>query len=183
VTCPALGFRAQIIKGKGVKMLNVYEVGAKVVYPLHGVGVINSIEDKIVLGEKRSYYIIRLAISDMTVMIPTDKSDQLGLRLVVRDQDVRKALKLINSGITKMEEDWKARYQQNFEKIKSGSILDVAEVVRNLFHRNRIKELSIMEKKLYENAYRLLVDEISYVKDMEKEEVQNIVSEKLKNGI
>ena len=82
-----------------------------------------------------------------------------------------------------MEEDWKARYQHNFEKIKSGSILNVAEVVRNLFHRNRIKELSIMEKKLYENAYRLLVDEIAYVKNLEKEDAQNIVSEILEKSV
>lgn len=167
---------------KGVQVLDMYEVGAKVVYPLHGVGIINSIEEKTVLGETRSYYIIKLAISDMTVMIPTERSEELGLRLVVTDHDVKKALKLINSGFIEMEEDWKTRYQHNFEKIKSGSILDVAEVVRNLFHRNKVKELSIMEKKLYENAYRLLVDEISYVKDMEKEDVQNIVSEKLENS-
>ena len=161
----------------------MYELGEKVVYPLHGVGVINSIEDKTVLGEKRSYYIIKLSISDMTVMIPTDKSEQLGLRQVVSSRDVSKALKLINSEITDMEEDWKARYQHNFEKIKSGSILNVAEVVRNLFHRNKIKELSIMEKKLYENAYRLLVDEIAYVKNLEKEDAQNIVSEILEKSV
>lgn len=161
----------------------MYEVGAKVVYPVHGVGIINSIEDKTVLGEKRSYYIIKLAISDMTVMIPINKSEQLGLRLVVSDRDVHKALKLIKSEVTAMDEDWKTRYQQNFDKIKSGSILDVAEVVRNLFHRNKIKELSIMEKKLYENAYRLLIDEISSVKNIEKEEVQDIVSEKLERDI
>ena len=161
----------------------MYEVGAKVVYPVHGVGIINSIEDKTVLGEKRSYYIIKLAISDMTVMIPINKSEQLGLRLVVSDRDVHKALKLIKSEVTAMDEDWKTRYQHNFEKIKSGSILDVAEVVRNLFHRNKIKELSIMEKKLYENAYRLLIDEIAYVKDFEKEKVQDIVSEKLERNV
>jgi CarD family transcriptional regulator len=167
---------------KEKKRSRMYKLGSKVVYPLHGVGVINSIEDKTVLGETRSYYIIKLAISDMTVMIPTERSDQLGLRLIVTDHDVRKALKIINSEKADMDEDWKTRYQHNFEKIKSGSIFDVAEVVRNLFHRNKIKELSIMEKKLYENAYRLLVDEISYVKEMEKEEVQNLVSEKLENS-
>jgi CarD family transcriptional regulator len=160
----------------------MYKVGAKVVYPLHGVGVISAIEDKEVLGEKRSYYIIKLSISDMTVMIPTDKSDELGLRLIVSDRDANKALKIIGGAITAMEEDWKSRYQQNFEKIKSGSIVSVAEVVRNLFHRNKVKELSIMEKKLYENAYRLLIDEISYVKDLEKEDVQNLVSTGLENG-
>jgi CarD family transcriptional regulator len=168
---------------KGEDISEMYKKGAKVVYPLHGVGIINSIEEKTVLGERRAYYIIRLAISDMTVMIPTERSEELGLRLVVSDHDVKKALKLINSASTEMEEDWKSRYQHNFEKIKSGSIFDVAEVVRNLFHRNRVKELSIMEKKLYENAYRLLVDEISYVKDMEKEEVQNIISERLENSV
>jgi CarD family transcriptional regulator len=161
----------------------MYTVGEKVVYPLHGVGVINSIEDRTVLGKKLTYYVIKLAISDMTVMIPTDKSHQLGLRTIVSDRDVHKALKLINGHITEMEEDWKARYQHNFEKMKSGSIFDVTEVVRNLFHRNKIKELSIMEKKLYENAFRLLVDEISYVKDLEKDEVQNILAERLESSL
>ena len=156
-----------------------YTKGAKVVYPLHGVGVISSIEDKTVLGEKRSYYIIKLAISDMTVMIPTHRSEELGLRLVVTSKDVKEALRIIEEDTADIDEDWKTRYQNNFEKIKSGSIFDVAEVVRNLFHRNRIKELSIMEKKLYENAYRLLVDEISIVKDMKKEAVQDIVAERL----
>jgi CarD family transcriptional regulator len=159
----------------------MYSLGDKVVYPVHGVGVINSIEDKTVLGEKRSYYVIKLAISDMTVMIPTNKSEDLGLRLVVSDRVATKALKIIGSETTEMEEDWKSRYQQNFEKIKSGSILNVAEVVRNLFHRNKVKELSIMEKKLYENAYRLLVDEISYVKDLEREKVQNLIAQGLEN--
>jgi len=161
----------------------MYELGAKVVYPLHGVGMIDSIEDKTVLGEQRVYYIIKLTISDMTVMIPINKSDQLGLRLVVDDKDVKKALKVIGGASTEMDEDWKSRYQHNFEKIKSGSIFSVAEVVRNLFHRNKIKELSIMEKKLYENAFRLLVDEISYVKNLDKEDVQNIVSQELENSV
>ncbi len=154
----------------------MYKVGSKVVYPLHGVGVISSIEDKEVLGEKRVYYIIKLSISDMTVMIPTNKSDELGLRRIVSDRDANKALKIVSGDTTDMDEDWKSRYQHNFEKIKSGSIANVAEVVRNLFHRNKVKELSIMEKKLYENAYRLLIDEISYVKDIEKKDVQNLVS-------
>ena len=171
------------MKTKGARESKSYTVGSKVVYPLHGVGVISSIEDRTVLGEKRSYYVIKLAISDMTVMIPTNKTVQLGLRMIVSDRDVHKALRLMNGQITDMEEDWKARYQHNFEKMKSGSIFDVAEVVRNLFHRNRVKELSIMEKKLYENAFRLLVDEISYVKDMEKDEVQNILAERLENSV
>lgn len=161
----------------------MYEVGAKVVYPLHGVGVIHSIEDKVVLGEQRSYYIIKLAISDMTVMIPVEKSEELGLRLVVTDREVKEALKLIRGETTDVEEDWKTRFQRNFEKMKSGSIQDIAEVVRNLFHRNKVKELSIMEKKLYENAYRLLVDEIAYVKDIDKEEVQNMIAEGLESSI
>jgi len=161
----------------------MYKVGSKVVYPLHGVGIIHSIEDKVVLGEQRSYYIIKLTISDMTVMIPVEKSEELGLRLVVSDREVKEALKLIRGETTDVEEDWKTRFQRNFEKMKSGSIQDIAEVVRNLFHRNKVKELSIMEKKLYENAYRLLVDEIAYVRDIDKEEVQNLIAEGLKSSI
>jgi CarD family transcriptional regulator len=164
------------------KKFSGYKLGDKVVYPLHGVGIISSIEDKEVLGEVRSYYIIKLSISDMTVMIPTDKSEELGLRMIVSDRDANKALKVVGGEMTEMDEDWKSRYQQNFEKIKSGSILNVAEVVRNLFHRNKVKELSIMEKRLYENAYRLLVDEISYAKDLEREDVQDLVSKGLEDN-
>jgi len=164
-------------------VFTMYKVGAKVVYPLHGVGVIHSIEDKVVLGEQRSYYIIKLAISDMTVMIPVEKSEELGLRQVVTDREVKEALKLIRGENPDVEEDWKTRFQRNFEKMKSGSIQDIAEVVRNLFHRNKVKELSIMEKKLYENAYRLLVDEIAYVRDIDKEEVQHLIAEGLENGV
>jgi CarD family transcriptional regulator len=160
-----------------------YKVGDKVVYPLHGVGIISSIEDREVLGEVRSYYVIKLSISDMTVMIPTNKSVELGLRMIVSDRDANKALKVVSGETTEMDEDWKSRYQQNFDKIKSGSIINVAEVVRNLFHRNRVKELSIMEKKLYENAYRLLVDEISYAKDLEREDVQDLVSQGLEKNV
>ena len=160
----------------------MYEVGSKVVYPLHGVGVISSIEEKTVLGKTHSYYIIKLGISDMTVMIPVEKSDELGLRQIVSDKDVRDALKLIKGEITNIEEDWKERYQNNFEKMKKGSLLDVAEVVRNLYHRNKIKELSIMEKKLYENAFRLLVDEIAYVLNIDKEKAKALIAEGLESS-
>ncbi len=160
-----------------------YEVGSKVVYPLHGVGIISSIEEKTVLGKTHSYYIIKLGISDMTVMIPVEKSEELGLRKVVSHKDVESALKLIKGEITKIEEDWKERYQQNFEKMKKGSLIDVAEVVRNLYHRNKIKELSIMEKKLYENAFRLLVDEIAYVLDIDKEKARDLIAEGLESSV
>ncbi len=160
-----------------------YEIGSKVVYPLHGVGIISNIEEKTVLGKTHSYYIIKLGISDMTVMIPVEKSEELGLRKVVSQKDVENALKLIKGEITDIEEDWKERYQQNFEKMKKGSLLDVAEVVRNLYHRNKIKELSIMEKKLYENAFRLLVDEIAYVLDIDKEKARDLIAEGLESSI
>jgi len=163
-------------------MVAMYEVGSKVVYPLHGVGVISSIEEKTVLGKTHSYYIIKLGISDMTVMIPVEKSEELGLRQIVSSKDVKDALKLIRGEITHIEEDWKERYQNNFEKMKKGSLLDVAEVVKNLYHRNQIKELSIMEKKLYENAFRLLVDEIAFVLNIEKEQAKALIAEGLENS-
>ncbi|RKX95218.1 MAG: CarD family transcriptional regulator [Spirochaetes bacterium] len=163
-------------------MVAMYEVGSKVVYPLHGVGIISSIEEKTVLGKTHSYYIIKLGISDMTVMIPVEKSDELGLRHIVSSKDVKDALKLIKGEITHIEEDWKERYQNNFEKMKKGSLLDVAEVVKNLYHRNQIKELSIMEKKLYENAFRLLVDEIAFVLNIEKEQAKALIAERLENS-
>jgi len=164
------------------KTLTKYSVGDKVVYPMHGVGQVELIEEKKILDMQQMYYIIRIACDDMTVMIPVDKCDALGLRPIVSDTEVKRALRMLMEKSEGMNDDWKVRFNDNKEKIKTGSIFKVSEVVRNLYQRNRKKELSSSEKKLYENAYQLLVDEISLKMDKEPVYVENMISEKLEEG-
>lgn len=156
-----------------------YKKGQEIVYPLQGVGQIKSIEDRIFRSSKLLYYIIYLEVSDMTIMVPVDKADELGIRPIVDKRQANKALKLISEDYEPVPTDWKARYQSNLDLLKKGSVLDIATVVRALYHRSRIKELPILERKLYDSALKLLVDEISFSLQKGKEEVEELVLSKM----
>jgi len=151
----------------------------EVVYPLQGVGKVLSIEEKEFKGKKILYYIIYLEVSDMTVMVPVEKAADLGIRPIVSKSESQKALKLISEGYEPVTADWKMRYQMNLDLLKSGSVLDIATVVRTLYHRSKIKELPILERKLFDSAMKLLVDEISFSLNKTKEEVEQLIFNKL----
>ena len=157
----------------------MYKQGDKLVYPMHGVGIIEAIEKKEVLGQKLEFYIMTIVNNGMKVMIPVKNADQVGLRPIISKNEVKKVLTIISQGETEREDDWKLRYQNNIDKIKSGSIYEVSKVARDLYRRGREKELSIMERKLYENAYNLLIHEIALAKSIVIEEAGNVVSEAL----
>jgi CarD family transcriptional regulator len=157
----------------------MYKQGDKLVYPMHGVGIIEAIEKKEVLGQKLEFYIMTIVNNGMKVMIPVKNADQVGLRPIISKNEVKKVLTIISQGETEREDDWKLRYQNNIDKIKSGSIYEVSKVARDLYRRGREKELSIMERKLYENAYNLLIHEIALAKSIDIEEAGNVVSEAL----
>jgi len=150
----------------------MFKIGDKIVYPLHGVGIINAIEKKVVLNKRNEFYLITIINSGMKVMIPTAKAESIGLRKVIPKKDVTKVLNLLRQTDIETEDDWKIRYQ-------SGSIFAVAEVARDLYKRGKDKELSIMERKLYENAYQLMIHEIALAKDIDVDEAGNIVSDAL----
>jgi CarD family transcriptional regulator len=154
----------------------------QVVYPLHGVGQIIKIEERPFLDRKLLYYIIYIEVSDMTVMVPTDKADSLGIRPIVDRKESQKALKLVSDTYEPVPTDWKMRYQMNLDLLKSGSIIDIATVVRTLYHRSKIKELPILERKLFDSALRLLIDEVSLSLDKGKEEVERMVFERLESS-
>lgn len=160
-----------------------YQIGEKVVYPMHGVGVIQNIEERDILGKKREYYIMELSHTNMKVMIPIDMTSKVGLRGVVTGDQITDAFSVLKSTETELEEDWKIRYYNNHGKIKSGSFLELAEVVRNLFKRNQVKELSNSEKKLFENALKLMIDEISLSKNLDKIEAEHMITEILEEGL
>jgi CarD family transcriptional regulator len=112
-------------------------------------------------------------------MVPVDRADELGIRPIVDKREANKALKLISEDYEPIPADWKLRYQMNLDLLKKGSVLDIATVVRALYHRSRIKELPILERKLYDNALRLLVDEVSFSLDKPKTEVEELVMSRL----
>ena len=157
----------------------MYKIGDKIVYPMHGVGTVEAIEKKEVLGHRHEFYIIRIINNGMKVMIPVKNGDTVGIRPVIGKNEVKKVLDVLKKGETKIEEDWKLRYENNVNKVKSGNILEVAEVARDLFRRGREKELSIMERKLYESAYNLIIHELAMSKNVDIEEAGNVVSEAL----
>ena len=156
-----------------------YKKGQEIVYPLQGVGHIQLIEERTFRNTELLYYIIYLEVSDMTIMVPVDKADELGIRPIVDKRQANKALKLISEDYEPVPTDWKARYQNNLDLLKKGSVLDIATVVRALYHRSRIKELPILERKLYDSALKLLVDEISFSLQKSKEEVEELVLSKM----
>ncbi|MDH5716823.1 MAG: transcriptional regulator [Spirochaetia bacterium] len=155
----------------------MYKKKDYVVYPMHGVGIVSDITERKVLNKKKKYYIVELVNTKMIVMVPFDKAKEVGLRHIIAKKDIKKVLDLLKEDYVEVEEDWKIRYQNNLVKVKSGSILSVAEVCRNLYKRARDRELSIMERKLYESAYSLIINEIALAQSTETEEASNMISE------
>ena len=153
----------------------------RVVYPSQGVGIIKAIEEKPFRETKILYYIIYLEVSDMTIMVPVDKAAELGIRPIVKKEEALKALELISEDYEPIPSDWKLRYQLNLDLLKKGSVVDIATIVRSLYHRSKVKELPILERKLYDSALKLLEDEISCSLRKPKEEVENMIFTRLES--
>jgi CarD family transcriptional regulator len=156
-----------------------FQVDQKIVYPSQGVGIIKAIEQKKFNGAKIPYYVIYIEASDMTIMAPVDKAAELGIRSTVSKDEAQKALELIGQDFDPIPSDWKLRYQMNLDLLKKGSIKDIASIVRSLYHRSKVKELPILEKKLYDSAQRLLEDELSISLRKSKKEVEDLIHERL----
>ncbi|MCL2808684.1 MAG: CarD family transcriptional regulator [Treponema sp.] len=154
-------------------------VDQKVVYPSQGVGVIQSIIQKKFKDSKIPYYVIYLEVTDMTIMVPVDKAIGLGIRPTVSKDEAMKAMELIGEDYEPIPSDWKMRYQMNLDLLKKGSIRDIASIVRSLYHRSKVKELPILERKLYDSALKLLEDEMSISLRKSKDEVQNMIFSRL----
>ncbi len=161
----------------------MFNVGDKIVYPMHGVGEIEGIEKKVILGKRNEYYLITIINNGMKVMIPVNNAKEIGIRSIIAKKDIKKVMTILSTEADRIEEDWKLRYHNNIDKVKSGSIFEVAEVARDLYRRGSEKELSIMERKLYENAYQLITYEVAMSKNIDIEDAGNLVSEALSSGI
>ncbi|MDW7649944.1 MAG: CarD family transcriptional regulator [Bacillota bacterium] len=155
----------------------MFNIGDKVVYPMHGAGVIEAIEEKEILGERKRYYIMNIPIGDMKVMIPLDNVDQIGLRDVIDNNGVEQVLTILRDNHSKMSTNWNRRYRANMEKIKSGDIFQVAEVVRNLMLRELEKGLSTGERKMLDSARQILKSELVLAKDTSEQDVDEIINQ------
>ena len=155
----------------------MFKIGDRVVYPMHGAGIIEQIEEKEILGEKRKYYVMRMPIGDMKVMIPVDNIEEIGIREIIDDNDMEKVVTILKGDRTKMPQNWNRRYRMNMEKIKSGDIFEIASVVRNLMLRDAEKGLSTGERKMLNSAKQMLISEIVLVADTDQEETEKLIDE------
>jgi CarD family transcriptional regulator len=158
-----------------------FQVDQKVVYPSQGVGIIKSIVQKKFKDAKIPYYVIYLEVTDMTIMVPVDKAAELGIRATVSRDEALKALELISEDYDPIPSDWKMRYQMNLDLLKKGSVRDIAAIVRSLYHRSKVKELPILERKLYDSALKLLEDEVSISLRKSKDEVESMIFARLES--
>jgi CarD family transcriptional regulator len=156
-----------------------FQIGQRVVYPSQGVGVIQAIEEKEFKNVQIPYYVIYLEASDMTIRMPCDKAVGLGIRTIVSPDDAFHALDFIGEDFEPVPSDWKLRYQMNLDLLKKGSIVDIASIVRSLYHRSQVKELPILERRLYDSALKLLDDELSFALQKSKEEMESMIFARL----
>lgn len=154
----------------------MFNIGDKVVYPMHGAGIIESIEEKEILGKKRKYYILRLPLRSMKVMIPLDNVNSMGLREIISEREVEQVMAVLNDDESKMPQNWNRRYRANMDKIKSGNIYEVAGVVRNLMLRDKDKGLSTGERKMLNNAKQILISELVLVNDTDEVSIEQLIN-------
>jgi CarD family transcriptional regulator len=158
-----------------------FEVGDSVVYPHHGAGKVLRKEEKEVLGERREYLTIKILHNDMTVMVPTANAALAGLRRVIDEETVQKVLAVLSDECSEMPKNWNRRYKHNRDKIKTGDIYELAEVVRNLAIRESQKGLSTGEKQMFTRARKILASELMYALEMDEEQVDEHLTKLLLN--
>jgi len=155
----------------------MYHVGDKVVYPMHGAGIIEAIEKKLILGKIVEYYILKFPVGGMKVMVPVGSVDNVGLRQIICLNEYPNVLQILSDAETQMPENWNRRYRINLDKIKSGDIYQVADVVRNLILRDKERSLSTGERKMLNNARQILISELVLATDYREDEVYKTIDE------
>ena len=157
----------------------MFKVGDKIVYPMHGAGTIESIEEREILGEKQKYYIMKMPVGDIKVMVPTKNAEMIGVRDVIPNETAKGVLDVLASDTTDMSSNWNKRYRDNMEKMQSGDIYEVADVVRNLSFKQKEKGLATGEKKMLSSAKQILISELVLAEATDKENVEKIVNDKI----
>lgn len=158
----------------------MFNIGDKIVYPMHGAGIIVGIEEKEILGKKRKYYIMKMPMGDMKVMVPIDSIEDIGIREIINDKQIEEVLAVLADDQSKMPQNWNRRYRANMDKIKSGDIYEISCVVRNLIIRDREKGLSTGERKMLNSAKQMLISEIVLAKNLDENEAESLIEDIIK---
>ena len=156
-----------------------FRIGDKVVYPNHGVGVIEQISSRTFGATVEKFYLLNIKASSLKVMVPFQNADNVGLRRVIRNGEVQKILDYLTRGKCDSHNDWKYRFKENSEKMRTGSLLEVAFVLKSLLMLSQSKPLSFREKKMLERARYLLVSELALAKNLEESEVEEMLTKAL----
>jgi CarD family transcriptional regulator len=156
-----------------------FDVGDKVVYPHHGAAVVERREKKEAFGSIREYLVLKVAFSDLTVMVPADNCDEIGVREVINDEEVEEVFAVLGKKEARMPTNWSRRYKNHVEKLRSGDVYQVAEVVRNLSIRDKDKGLSSGEKRMLERARQILVSELTFAIGVSEEEAEKKLDDAL----
>ncbi|MGH2721932.1 MAG: CarD family transcriptional regulator [Actinomycetota bacterium] len=157
----------------------MFQVGDKVVYPHHGAAIIKGLEEKEVYGQKKQYFVLRLSYGDLTLMVPADNTEEVGIRDVIARDELDKVFKVLRSKECRMPTNWSRRFKTHVEKLRSGDIYQVAEVVRNLARREKEKGLSAGEKRMLSKARQILVSELTFAADVEESEAEQMLDQVL----
>ena len=150
----------------------MFNIGDKIVYPMHGAGVIEDIEEKEILGEKKSYYVMKIPVGNLKVLVPVDNVEDIGIRDIISPEEADSVIKIFSVDKETKQINWNKRYRDNLERIKTGDIFEVARVVRNLMKRDSLKGLSTGERKMLTNAKHILISELVLVKNLDKDELE-----------
>ena len=159
-----------------------FSIGDNVVYPHHGAGQVIKKEKKEILGETREYLTIKILHNDMTVMVPCENAGRAGLRRVIDEDPVKKVLSVLSDEVSEMPKNWNRRFKHNRDKIKTGDIYELAEVVRNLAVREQDKGLSTGEKQMYTRAKKILASEMMYALEKSEDEAEAYLDDLLQRS-
>ena len=161
----------------------MFSIGEQIVYPVHGAGVIEAIETREILGEERNYYVLKLSTGDLRVLVPVDGVERAGVRQVCDQKTLDEVDQILRNRPVEWEQNWNRRYRLNMEKIKSGDICALAEVVRNLSLREMAKGLSAGEKKMLDNARKIFISEIILASGATAESVGDYLEQALSSQL
>jgi CarD family transcriptional regulator len=156
-----------------------FQIGDKVVYPNQGVGIVEQISTRNLTGQAEMFYLLKLGCNSLRVMVPMSNVMSVGLRRVAKNQEVGTVLDYLNKGLIKTPHDWKSRFKVNSEKMRMGTLKDVAEVFKTLLVLSQAKPLSFREKRMLDRSWLLLVDEIAVARGLAKQAVESQLTKAL----
>ena len=159
------------------------KIGDRVVYPMHGAGEVSGIEENEVGGETKSYYVLRLPMGNLKLMLPIDKIDEIGLRDVIGKEKIPEVAEVLSGAEEHLQGSWNKRFHANLERMKTGDILEVAAIARNLMRQNEKKKISSGEQRLLENARQILISELVFALDKTPEEISDWVDEQVSSYV